>query len=250
MKKIVILVLFLVLIAFLVIILMEPSIEKFDTNNICGFNPEGKTKLACVDRCHSQRRLKSISTIGNNYLEKCKRINCDRICDNCITESCEWTQTVNSATPLESKISGVEGNGEIKIIWLPPLSRTPIKSYTLVVTNVTPPAGGGVVSEPSTTRLNFHSDPQCTMCEHIIKGLTNGEKYNIYLISSNNMGSSPPSNILGPLTPLAEKSDFEDPTANKKSHWSDDVRNYKETVEDKKIGTFDNSYSELETLLS
>jgi hypothetical protein len=240
MKKIVILVLFLVLIAFLVIILMEPSIEKFDTNNICGFNPEGITKLACVDRCHSQRRLQSISSLGNNYLDKCERIHCEQICENCNHDGCEWTKQVNLTTPLESKISGVIGNGEIKIIWLPPLSRTPITGYTLVINNVN--AGG------TTTRLNFHSDPKCNMCEHIIKGLTNDQKYNIHLISSNNMGSSPKSNTLGPLIPLAINSDFEDPVA-KDSHWSEEVLNYKETDNDKIFDTYSNDYDELKNLL-
>jgi hypothetical protein len=242
MKKIVILVLFLVLIAFLVIILMEPSIEKFDTNNICGFNPEGITKLACVDRCHSQRRLQSISSLGNNYLEKCQSIHCEQICENCNNETCEWKKEVNLSTPLESKISGIVGNGEIKIIWLPPLSRPPITGYTLVIENA---------KLTNSTRLNFHSDPKCTMCEHIIKGLINGEDYNIHLISSNNMGSSPKSNTLGPLKPLAIKSDFND-SSNKdddESHWSEEVLNYKETDTDKNFGVRQNDYDELKNLL-
>ena len=66
---------------------MEPHIENFDTNNVCGFNVEGPSKLACVDRCHSQRRLKKISSLGNNYLEQCQRINCDNLCDNCETDN-------------------------------------------------------------------------------------------------------------------------------------------------------------------
>jgi len=243
MKKIVILVLFLVLIAFLVIILMEPSIEKFDTNNICGFDPKGITKLACVDRCHSQRRLKSISSLGNNYSEKCQRIHCEQICENCNHETCEWKKKVNLSTPLESKISGILGNGKIKIIWLPPLSRTPITGYTLVIKNVT---------HTTTTRLNFHSDPKCTMCEHIINGLTNDNEYNIHLISSNNIGSSPKSNTLGPLKPSETATEFSDSSNNQEdeSRWSDEVRNYTEKDNDKKFDEYSNDYAELETLFS
>jgi len=219
---------------------MEPNIEKFDTNNVCGFNPEGTSRLSCVDRCHSQKRLKSISSLGNDYLNNCQRIHCDKICDNCDNDYCEWKQEDEFMTPLQTKINGIEGNGQIKITWIPPISKLPITGYTLVIDNH---------DHNDTSRLDFHSDPECNMCDYIIKGLTNGETYDIYLMSSNKLGASPKSNELN-LTPKDTAADFEDPNEDSKvSHWSEDVLNYKEQPDDTKIITNrNNDYAEFESL--
>ena len=152
----------------------------------CSFNPEGKTRESCIDRCSNQFRSAQLN-------EDCNPSVCRIICDQCTSPNCLWKseesiqQAREPMVPVASRVKAYAGDKEVKLMWVAPFSISTIEKYTCVI------EGGDLASE---VRLDFPTDIKCSLCEHIIGNLKNDSLYNIYVISTNKEGDSLPSNIV------------------------------------------------------
>ena len=167
---------------------LEYNKDKFDSLiNKCTFIPEGKTRIACVDKCMAEHRP--------NYNVFCDTLNCSEMCDDCNTEDCLWKTPLD--VPEPANIRGISGNGNAKITWISPYNHgNKITAYSLFIVDT-------VNSE--TVRSDFPPEINCEVCEYIISNLENNKEYQIYLISKNINGYSNKSNTIN-LVPTGNQS--------------------------------------------
>lgn len=98
-------------------------------------------------------------------------------------------------SPSEIKLSGKSGNKYIQLFWLPPNKGfESIKEYVIVLKN----------SKTNNNKMYYHDNLSCKTCSYIINNLENNIEYHCYIISVNQFGVSPKSNILK-LTPFSGK---------------------------------------------
>ena len=152
----------------------------------CSFNPEGKTRESCIDRCSNQFRSAQLN-------EDCNPSVCRIICDQCTSPNCLWKseesiqQAREPMVPVAARVKAYAGDKEVKLMWVAPFSISTIEKYTCVIE---------CEDLGSEVRLDFPTDIKCSLCEHIIGNLKNGSLYSIYVISTNKEGDSLPSNIV------------------------------------------------------
>ena len=161
-------------------------------SNKCQFNPNGKTLLACKDRCSSKDRTKW----GG---DSCTIEKCEEICKECDdVELCRWKKETKEYLDFLNKpkaifIKGYPLNGKIKLTWITPVM-TDITDYYLSISEMSNPA----------LRINFVSKSENGLNEFTIINLKNNIQYEITLYSRNKYGISPPSNNIK-IIPLESK---------------------------------------------
>ena len=175
----------------------------------CGFIPEGKTKLACVDRCRNP--IDRYDWGGDN----CTRKICNMICSDCSEpEYCNWLKDDDNdltdiRVPEKPLITLQPKKNSAILYWMRPKSSEPIFEYSIIVESE---------NFPEKVRINTYNDSNSINCEYELFNMINyrikknneeiNTTYNIYVKARNKYGYSEKSNIINYI-PLKTDSDFE-----------------------------------------
>ena len=163
--------------------------ETFNENNPkCSFVAKGTTLEKCLKICNDKSET-----------NHCKKEECSSKCMDCNTTNCDWV--VKKLVPRKTIIEVKPAIESVTISWSAPYSKYYIQKYTLVIQQQ---------NNPNTKELHFPKSLRSSLNTYTIRNLDPSKTYQVFLVSSNVMGNSQPSNIVSfkTLKPTVIKDDI------------------------------------------
>ena len=181
------------------------AFSKLKEEKVCNFRPFGETIFNCKQECYKE----------------CKEYKCNTLCNNCKSFECKWNlvdlKKKQLYLPIPVKVRGFAGDGQIKLSWIQPKSKSDILSYYILSENK---------SLETNNKFNLYIYKSTDeLLEFVVNNLENNIYYRFFIFTRNKYGISDVSN---PVTLQPNKNKLLDLENIKKDSYSDSIQNYYE----------------------